>query len=160
MSHNCQIHPWALLLLEDSLSQPSSSVSFWDLVWDHIKSTHLSAVVIHLLISVTSCLLFSFFLAGSSPQPVQLSGQLRFRTTLLPWWIQQGCSWEMLAWLQPPHGLLKHAPQGCTLTLPTPLFRDQHFLQMILLVLELTAESVCGSAGWRMSSWQPVLCVL
>lgn len=59
-----------------------------------------------------------------------------------------------------PHGLLKHAPQGCTLTLPTPLFRDQHFLQMILLVLELAAESACGSAGWRMSSWQPVLCVL
>lgn len=76
---------------------------------------HLSAVDIHLLISVTSCFLFSLFFAGSSPQPVHLPGQLRFRTTLLPRGIQPGCGWEMLTWLQPPRGLLKHALQDCTL---------------------------------------------
>lgn len=121
MSHNCQIHPWPLLLLEDSLSQLSSSVSIWDLVWDRIKSMHLSAVDIHLLISVTSCFLFSLFFAGSSPQPVHLPGQLRFRTTLLPRGIQPGCGWEMLTWLQPPRGLLKHALQ----TAPSPCQHSQ-----------------------------------
>lgn len=136
MSHNCQIHPWPLLLLEDSVSQLSSFVSVWDLVWDRIKSMHLSAVDIHLLISVTSCFLFSLFFAGSSPQPVHLPGQLRFRTTLLPRGIQPGWGWEMLTWLQPPRGLLKHALQDCTLALPTQSIRAQHFLQMMLLVLD------------------------